>query len=204
MSTRDDLDRQMRAVLAELSVCSHVPARAWGPTGRSRGGDEPPGGGRPPGDLGPEAFARRYGSPFHTCTRNCRHRLVEGDTGREFVLGQARAELRSLRGGGLRRVVVREIETLDELKQRIVADGEGKSVNDAAVYFCTGQSIVRAARREADRDLDFGRPAEPMPDPARRRARARELKAAKYSTAQIAWSLGVSRRTVARDLGEAA
>jgi hypothetical protein len=47
-------------------VCSHVPAVTYG---GGAGSDEHPGGRQPPGDLGPEYFARLYGPPFHTCPR---------------------------------------------------------------------------------------------------------------------------------------
>lgn len=198
MTARESLDREMAAVLAQLALCSHTPAAGYGVRGVSS--DEHPGGRRPPGDVGAHVFERWYGEPFHTCSPRCKHKpSAVNDDDRRAVVKDARAELAHLRGHGEREAVA--VETLDELKKRIVKEGEGWTVREVALRMRCGQRVVRDARAAAGREPDLGKLPEPAPDVEARRARARSMAANGYTLAQIARLLDVSRSTVERDLG---
>lgn len=164
---RAEIDAAMREVLAQLSTCSHVPAAGYGPSGGS-GTDEPLGGGRPPGDLGEAVFARAYGRPFHEPTP--RHPGAKDDDARLRILGEATDELEAIRGNGASRVERPAGETDDERAKRIVRDGRGWPIREAAVHFRVGESEVRKARLlgriEVDGiprplDVDTGEPLPP-------------------------------------------
>jgi hypothetical protein len=195
------LDGEMEAVLRALAMCCHVPA--VNPQGGTAGSDEHPGGGRPPGDLGSEEYARRYGPPFHQCTPKCDHRgPVRSDEGRRALLAEAKAELQSIRGYGLAAVPRPAGETADEFDERIVKKGEGWTAKEAAAAFKTTPTRVIRARKAADRETEYGRPPEPPTSADRRRTRVLELKGRGRTIAQIVATLGVSRSTVERDLGQ--
>jgi hypothetical protein len=215
--TRADLDRQMRAVLAQLETCSHVSAAPWGPTGRSPSSDEPPGGGRPPGDLGHTYYARAYGPPFHASTS--RHPGAADDDQRARIVERARGELEHLRGQT--QVDRPEPESLEQLRSRIVNQGEGWTVEQVALAMRCGERLVIEARKAAGRDPEYGQPLEPA-ESARHRAeggrfqadgtavearqrRLRDLIDRRgYTLAGAARLLGISRSTAERDLGRRA
>lgn len=211
------LDAEMRVMLMDLALCCHVPA--VNPQGGSAASDEHPGGGRPPGDLGAEAYARRYGPPFHTCTLKCKHfGPATSDEERRRLISEVRAEVQSIRGYGLASVARPAGETAEELDARIVAVGAGWPVRDAANHFNTTSTRIIRARRAAGRDPDFGKPLPDQPEHTRatngrfgghldadeRRQRVRELKEQGLGPAKIAFRLGISRSTVERDLGQRA
>jgi hypothetical protein len=191
--TRAELDRAMRAVLAELEICSHVPAAGWGPKGRSRSSDEHPGGGRPPGDTGHTPFAEQYGPPFSQVTATCPGCFTDGQ--RERVLRRAQDELRSLRYGNRLSVVG---ETASQRQGRIVKDAEGWSLRDAAVHFRTSEREISKARRAAKREPEFGRPVE---SPDRDRIVGLYEQGGR-TIASLAIQFGVSRSTVERYVGK--
>lgn len=217
MNARDALDAEMAALLGQLSVCSNTAASGYGVRGARS--DEHPGGRRPPGDLDTEDLARRYGPPFHICTSWCSHRArpAENDDQRRQVIKAARDELTHLRGYEQRTVTrddgstryesvplnrpVMAGETLDQLKARIVKEGEGFTVKQVAQAMRCGERIVMVARRDAGREPDLGKAPAPEADAEARRARAQQLADDGFTLAQIARLLDVHRSTIERDLG---
>lgn len=197
--TRAELDAAMREVLTQLALCSHIGAAGYEPRGRSRATNSVNLVG---GDKGNEYFARAYGMPFHRPTP--RHPGCVTDEQRKHVIDTAGDELRHLRGNGRGQVSKPKGETLEQLKARIVKDGEGFPLKEVAINFRCGERIVRAAREEAGREPAFGRVPEAGPDAEARRARALELKDEGLTVTQIAKLLGVHRSTVERDLGKRA
>lgn len=212
--SRADLDRQMRAVLAQLETCSHAPAAPWGPTGRSRSSDEPPGGQRPPGDLGHTYYAREYGPPFNE--PSARWPGAQDDEHRARIIKRARGELEHLRGQA--EVARPEPESLEQLRRRIISQGAGWTVEQVALAMRCGERLVIEARKAAGRDPDYGRPLEPAeasrhraetgrfsadgPAVEARRQRLRDLVDRRgYTIANAARVLGISRSTAERDLG---
>jgi hypothetical protein len=216
LSDRARLDAAMRDVLVQLATCSHVPAAGYQPTGRSPASDEPQGGKRPPGDLGPTVYARLYGPPFFDPreqsidaeTRNLGEMLLvrvpaTTDEEREIVLKAARNELSHLRGHETRPRP--RGETAAELAQRIVVDYEGIAAREVSYRCRCGITQVWKARASAGRDRDYGRlPPGQRLESETRRQRARELADSGHTLAQISRLLGASRSTVERDLGRRA
>lgn len=208
------LDTRMRLLLMDLALCCHVPA--VNPQGGSASSDEHPGGARPPGDLGAEAYARRYGPPFHTCTTRCRHDgPARDDEDRRHLISAVRAEIETIRGYGLASIPRPAGETADEFNARIVAVGEGWPVRDAANHFKTTSTRVIRARRAANCEPEFGKPLPDKPahtrtsngrfgghlDAETRRERVHDLKGQGMGPSRIALALGISKSTVERDLG---
>lgn len=202
--TRQELDTAMRHVLVQLATCSHAPAV----TGGGASSDEHPGGRRPPGDLGPEEFARRYGSPFHACSSACRHRPpATSDSDRTGVLAAAREELRHLRGHDDRARPAGE--TGAEFIRRMLTETRGLAPEQVATTrFRMAARTVRHHRRDASLDPETGyeteqaAPAETDgPARAARRARAHDLVENRgYSLRDAAKMIGVSVGTVHADL----
>lgn len=226
LTEREALDAEMRAVLAQIEICSHVPAAGWGPTGRSRSSDDPPGGQRPPGDTGHTKFAQAYGPPFHEATAD--HPGARSDEDRRRVIARARSELKEIRGLGDKPVVAGE--TRDQWERRLLREGEGFSAKEVAIRFRCGVRDVwkvreaprcalcgcsqvaghsgtcRARRHDVEerwvsREREFGR--EPGADLStkERRRRVRDLAEKGHTIAQIARLVGAHRTTVERDLG---
>lgn len=216
--TRKELDAAMREALFGLSTCSHIPAA--NPQGGSHSSDESKGGNRPPGDLGPEHYARAYGPPFHTCTSRCDHRVKPAvtDARRLAVLEETTDELEHLRGYGQSREPRPEGETAEQFAARIVNDGAGWSVRDAAVHFRCGEQHVRRVRKAAGREPENGEATAPRVGRPRAGGRFADGPAAEarrvnlidlverrgYTIAAAARLLGVSRSTAERDLGKRA
>lgn len=215
MTEREALDAEMRVALAQLSICSHVPAAPWQPTGRSRSSDEPLGGNQPPGDLGEAKFARMYGPPFHEATPN--HPGCTTDEGRRRVVSAAWEELKHIRGQDERPVVVEDEDWWAKVNAEIVKYGEGFSVKEVAIRFRCAERIVINARLAAGREPVLGKLPESEGgrrrgaagkfeevNAAARQARVRELDEKGLKLTQIAMILGVSKTTVERDLGKRA
>lgn len=186
--TRAELDQQMRAVLAQLELCSHVRAKALRPV--------PTDGGEADGssDEGHLFFARMYGPPFWPTGGPA------SDEQRGATIRWAHAELAHLRGMEDRPRP--EGETRAQRDRRIVRDGEDFEAREVAVRFRCGEQDVRRARRRAGREPDRGRPvrSEEPPDRTTRRTRASELRSDGMSMTAIALLLGVDKATVSRDL----
>jgi hypothetical protein len=194
---RAELDRQMRAVLAQLETCSHVPAPSSSGGGSSS--DEHPGGRRPPGDLGHTYWARWYGPPFHE--RSSAHPGARDDDNRVQIINAARQELEHLRGHAVRERT--QSESLDQLRARIVKQGEGWTVEEVARAMRCGERLVIEARKQAGREPTFGRrverPSEALARDERRR-RAEEMREKGMSYRAIGSLLGVDGETIRRDL----
>lgn len=197
MTARDALDAEMRDVLAQLEVCSHVPANGYEPTGRSGATSSVILVG---GDTGPTFLARRYGPPFHEPT--AKYPGCTTDEQRQKVIQMARDELAAIRGNGY---ALRERPTGETVKQRdkrIVKDGEGFTCREVAISFRCGERDVARARKAAGREPEYGRHPESDLDPEKRRARVHEMKESGMTISQIRMQLGVSRSTIERDLGQ--
>lgn len=183
---------EVRVLLAELELLSHGQTQRIDPA--------PAGGGEgrilPPGELSPPhvELAVRYAG--------CR-----SDRSRAVVVGEMRAVLASWRGLSVDRSKVRE-ESFDELAARIVGQGVGLLVPEAALIFRCTPTFVRRSRLAADRDSELGKPvgAARPPDPQERadRAEVRRLREVGLSVRAIALSTGVARSTVQRWIAEAA
>jgi hypothetical protein len=196
ITAREDLDRQMRSVLIEIATCSHVPAVTYG---GGAGSDEHPGGRRPPGDLGGERLARRYGPPFHTCTINCKHRVATSDTDRERVLADARDELRLIRGrGGGVRVRSDDEEQPEDTIARMLKETAGWDPDAfASSRWHMSARMVRRHRGKAGLDPETGRALDVN---GTRAEKAAAMKERGMTTRQIAAILDVSHPTIIRDL----
>lgn len=203
--TRQQLDDAMREVMLQLLMCSHVPAGPYDPIGRSRDAKEQSGA-RPPGDLGAESW---LAEEYDRC---------ETDDQRRETIRKAREELKDVRKGPDERPAEIEMDADDWLETRnkeIVAQGEGLTIDEAAIKFrCGPRDIVKARRadgRETDRGLkpefeggrergDGGR----FEADEAKRARVIELDGEGYRISQIAMLTGLSRSTVERYLGRRA
>jgi hypothetical protein len=199
MTERDRLDSEMRHVLIQIAVCSHVPAVTYG---GGAGSDEHPGGRQPPGDLGPEYFARLYGPPFHTCSRGCKHhKPASNDRDRDAIVQRAIEELKLIRGHGERPRPVGE--SRDQTVTRMLDECEGWKPEDVErSRWKMSARMVRRYRKIAGLNQETGLPPSDGDGLAasERRARARAYHEQGYRLSQIATLLGVSRSTIERDL----
>jgi hypothetical protein len=97
-----------------------------------------------------------------------------------------------------------QVETKAERDARIVSYGEGLPAREVAIAARCGLRDVHAARRDAGRDEEWGRPIRPAQGltAEERRRRVNELAdEARLNARQIARALGVPYSTVLRDLG---
>lgn len=173
----------MRRVLAELELCSHVPAAGYQPMGRSGKAEAS----IPTGDLGHERYRHAYNT-------------AGTDQKRARVLEDAKAELAAMRKRSARAVAE---ETRADRDQRIVSEGEGFTTGEVARAFRCGERDVRTARKAHGRDPDTGKPLPGVPvgmDVLERRRQVNELREQGMSVRAIAMRLGVPRATVHRDL----
>lgn len=203
--SRDELDLAMREALLQLLMCSHVPAGPYDPIGRSRDSKEASGA-RPPGDLGAEGMLAQE---YDRC---------ETDDQRREVIRKAREELKDIRKGPDERPAEVEMDADDWFEKRnkeIVAQGEGLTIDEAAVKFRCGPRDIIKARRGAERETERG--LKPEFEGGRQRgdrgrfesddaqkARVVELDNEGYRIHQIAMLTGLSRSTVERYLGRRA
>lgn len=222
VAERDRLDRDMRAALAQLATCSHVPAARAGSSTPAT--DESIGGKRPPGDHGEAIYTRLYGPPFHHPTAE--YPGARDNRARAALIREAWDEVKHLRGHGRATVERPTGESAEEFAQRIVRDGRGWPVRDAAVHFRTGEAAVRKARKNGallvngvPHNVDPetgeplmprgtakpGRPAKGDDSIERRRQRLIDLTERRgHSVAAAARLVGISRSTAERDLGRRA
>jgi hypothetical protein len=159
-------DATMAQLLAELSLLPHGSTTSYNPSGSGGDSSESQGGKRPPGESYPDQ--ERLRDAYVRCWT---------DHGRERVIEDARRTLREWRGI-IPRPSPRD-ETLDELKARIVREGDGWSVRDVALHMRCSERLVIDARREHE---------------------MHELRRQGKSDQEIAERLGVHRTTVTRTL----
>jgi len=200
--TRGALDAEMRGLLIAIATCSHVPAVTYG---GGAGSDEHPGGRRPPGDLGAEYLARRYGEPFHTCTRNCRHhRAAASDLERWQAIVEARDELKLIRGTGIRLRSDSEEDTTKTIS-RMLNETAGWAPEDVErSRFRMSARMVRRHRSRAGLNPETGRDDSTTAAGEPRDERAAAMFAKGMTTRQIAAVLDVDQSTIVRDLRRAA
>ena len=113
------MEREMRQVLAEMSVLSYGATTRFDKSGGKS--SEHPGGKQPSGDSNPlhDVFGREW-----------RAATTEADRAR--ILGEAREALQNARK---RAEGAYTEETWEQLRDRIVKEGEGFSLRDVAVAF---------------------------------------------------------------------
>jgi hypothetical protein len=125
--------------------------------------------------------------------------LQETDEGRERVLELAQEELKNIR---VSQADPAAEESHDDLKARIVQQGEGYTLDEVARWARCLKRTVREARRDAGRDEEWGRPILNGHELADRDAKIRELAGEGMPARQIALRLRpVSYSTVLRVLG---
>lgn len=194
----NDLEHRMRDVLRELALLAQGRTTSYNSSGG--GGDA---------DYTPISFDRegepiglgRDDDPVGHYTRLWNR--AEDDDRRQFVYHLAHAHLERQRGGEQQLGPAGPWESIDELKERIVADGEGWSARDVANRFRCGIKLVWTAREEAGRETEFGR----VPrnghalEPDERDAEIRRMADEGTPARQIAHALELSYSTVLRSLG---
>jgi hypothetical protein len=156
-------------------LVSYGPVQRWGrqsPSCEPR--PEPTGEGHPPAEF----WIRRY--------------LKAPPDERAQIAHAAEAELQAWRR---RDPELNEIktETLEDLKRRIIGEGEGWSARDVALAMRCTPTLVRTTREDAERDPEHGRPDRSL-------AHARQLRAEGLSLRQIAQITGIPKSTLADNL----
>lgn len=149
-----DLSFEHRQVLVALQLLSHGATASLSPIA-GRGGESeqvgPNGEGKPPHE--------RYAQA-----------LREPGADVDAVMEEARAELAAWKRRPL--AAPAEVETLDDLKARIVQCGGWDAREVALAMRCT-ESLVRVSRVEASCDPEWGKPLDqPLPTDPRERAAA--------------------------------
>jgi hypothetical protein len=173
------LRKSARQVLAELELCSVTRAHAHAPLVSGAHADSrPPTGGASPADIWRTRFERAHPGELAMLER------------------LARDELESIRR---RRFPTTAVRNGDDLRERIVSEGEGSSARDVAIALRTSEGIVRRTRLTGGRDAEHGRELE-----LRRYAAPDELVAAGMSVRAAAAATGVPRSTLAGRLARAA
>ena len=149
---RHVLDKRIRLVLARLELTQSYGGtqnlNASGAKGKPTGGDRP-GGWRayqaPDGsEFEPPHLAYRWA--YEECTSN---------EEREGVCEAAEAALKALTEP---RKVEAKGESLEQLQARVLKDGRGWSVKDAALGFRVTESFIRKTRAEHGRHIETGDP----------------------------------------------
>lgn len=184
---RDEIDREFDDVLAKMTVLLYGPAQTFDKSGGRS--SEHPGGRRPTGDNYPlhEEFRERYAQ---ASTRADRAR----------VLAEAiEARQRVLKGPEERS----EGETWEQLRDRVVKDGEGWALRDVATAFKITESQARKARRQKGREVEFGLKI-PERVPASPKERVQLLASQGLSQREIASQVGLHKTQVARWLAKEA
>lgn len=161
----------MRQTLAELELTSTAPARAFVPAVSG----SPPESSPPTGERSP---AEHWRDAYNTKSTE-RERVV--------VLRGARAELAHLRR---RRFAVGVTRDGDDLRERVLAEGEGVAVELVALALRCTPTLVRRVRLASGRDAERGRLVELTG------MEPRALRDAGLSLRAIASVTGVSRSTL--------
>lgn len=187
---------EMRDLLARLELVSAGTTASWGASG---GGDSS-------GDPAPESgdpnpphlhYRESYERAHHDDLEH-EHR-DGGPTSRQRrrVIRAAAEELERLtgRGSALERPAG---ESRDDLAQRIVSEGRGYTVDEAAVHFRCGPRDITKARIAGNRAIDNGDPLEPNTEHDRAAALERAVRMADdgMTVRQIAWTTGLPKSTV--------
>lgn len=177
--------QRARSVVANLELVSHGGTAAWNPGGsRSVPGSKPPSGESRP--VFSEALER----------------LSQAESTRSVELAVQWAE-KALEAARRQDPTSRpEGESLAQRAYRIVEEGEGLSLADAAQHFRVPQGEVKQARLNAGRFVGSGKRL-PNDAPDQRQA-VRSLKKSGLSQTDIAKQLGISQPTVSRLLQDRA
>jgi hypothetical protein len=184
---RDEIDREFAQVLAEMTLLMYGPVSRFDKSGGRS--SEHPGGKRPQGDSNPlhREFAERYAR-------------ATGEAKRRETLNEAREAL----SGVLKRSEGAYVEeTWEQLRDRIVKEGEGWALRDVAVALKVTETQARKARRQKDREVEFGLPTterKELPNPER----AVHLASQGLTQREIAAQLDCHKTQVARWLAKAA
>ena len=181
-------DREMAQIIAHLSLLSYGSTTAWNASGTT---------GKPGSRI---LHVAMLGEVAHEHYRD-QYNSAATDHARDEIITDARRHLHAELK--MRKVKVRE-ETWAQLRERIVKEGEGWSASDVASALKTMERMVRKARVEMGHDPDTGLQSIALMAGARK-LRARELVEMEGCSARTAaFKLGVSYKTVLRDLGRAA
>lgn len=179
-------DQQMHAVLLELMMLSHGSTQSWNASGRGGERDS-----RPPGESYPpaEAYRDRYAAASH-------------DVARQRVLHDARDELETWRGHGIRRHAG---ESGQQQEQRMLREGRGFDPQTVAIRFDTNAGRVRKLRVSNGCLPETGEPLPGAPvTPIAGPDRVLELHGQGCTLRQITTLTGVSKSQVHRILGRVA
>ena len=195
-----DLGRAMRDVLARLELVSAGTTASWGAAGS--GGEQTRG--PVSGDANPPHlyFREDYERAHHD---DLEHEARDGGPthrSRRRVLTAARDELERLTGRGAAARERPAGESAADLAQRIVDEGAGYTVAEAAVRFRCGPRNVVKAREAGNRAVDTGDPLEPTSSKDRAAAfrRAERMAAEGMTVRQIEFTTGLPKSTVADHL----
>lgn len=211
MTAREDVDRRMRQALLELDMVAGAKAASYEP--RSRSGATSSvvlTGGNDPARAGSEAdyYRRAYGPPFNR--PSFRHPGAVDDHAREQLVKAARETLDKLRGHA--RPARPAGETTEQRIRRMLVETEGMAPHQVTTTrFCDiapSARHVRHLRRRNGRDPETGalNPQQPVAMPRLaaelRIRRVQDLRRRGYSVRDAARTLGVSAKTIERDLGK--
>jgi hypothetical protein len=164
-----DVEQAMRQTLVELSLTSTIPARAYVGIVTTSGPDSTvPTGGRSPAD--------HWGAAYDA---------ARTDRDRFDVLRDAREELGHLRR---RRFAVGTARDGEDLRERVVTEGEGAPVEVVAIALRCTPTFVRRSRLAASRDAERGRRVEVL--------EPRDMIAAGLSIRAVAIVTGIPRSTL--------
>jgi hypothetical protein len=193
---RVELDAEMGRQLCQLALCSHVQAVSYEPKSRSGATKSRV----LTGDKGNHWAAADYGPPFAPESRHS----ARTDAERVEVIERTKAEVEHLRGGEHMHVQRPAGETVEQRDARIVSDGQGYTLKEAAIHFRCGERDIRRARVAAGVDPDYGKAPAGVTSINERRTRVVEYRGQGHSVSAIALLLRVSKDTVKRDLRNAA
>lgn len=185
---RHVLDRRIRLVLARLELLSYGAVASMdssGGKGKPTGGDKPKGWRAYRDDDELEVPHIRFRVEYERAVDN---------VAREGVCEAAEAALKALTEP---RKAQAKGETLAQLQARILKDGQGWSVKDAALGFRVTETFVRKVRAEGLRRLDDGRP---LPSSSMSLAEMVEKGWAVRRVAEVmGWSVMTAQRRMAKE-----
>lgn len=195
-----DLDCQMRSILAQLEMLPHGTITNYSPTGGGHGADTK----LPTGELRPphEHWRRRWDLAVERDEETEQRESAPVTTQRKRVIEKAQADLASYRKRTEGLVVG---ETEQELKRRVVKEGDGWTVEQTAAHCRCTATFVRRARLQEGVSVESGkRPDGLSIDSTDELERARQYAANGLTERQIAMLTDLSKSTIRRVLGRAA